>query len=324
MRALVALGPGGPDDLRVADVPELEPRPDRVLIDVRSAGVAFADTLIVRGRYQVRPDYPFTPGFEVAGVVLAAPEHATIGPGDEVIAYTGTGAHAQRALAEPRFVLRKPPQLDWRHAAAFMGNSHTAYYALVHRGHLRPGDVVLVHGAAGGVGLAAIQIATALGAEAIALVSSEARAAVAREAGARTALVRDDDWPAQVRRHAGARGVDLVVDPVGGDRTLPSLGLLRRGGRLLVIGFAAGAVPKLPLQRVLNADADVVGVAWTWAAMDEPDLTARMQTALMPLLEQGFLRPLIGDTYTLDDAPAAFRALEDRAVLGKLVLDLAA
>jgi NADPH2:quinone reductase len=290
-----------------------------VLIEVRAAGVSFADTLMIQGRYQVQPDYPFTPGFEVAGVVRAAPSGAGVVVGDEVMAITGTGGFAELAHAEPHDVMAKPPSLSWTQAAGFTGNAHTAWYALVDRGHLTAGQLLLVHGAAGGVGLAATQLATALGARVLGVVSSAERAALVRAAGAEATVQSDGDWAREVREAVGE--VDVVLDSVGAQRTEPSLRLLRRHGRLLVVGFAGGAVAKLPLQHVLNSDADVVGVAWRPAAED-PTMTRRIGAALAPLVDSGRLDPHIGGVFALDDAFAAYRALEARQATGKLVLEI--
>lgn len=321
MRALQAARAGGPEVLAVVDVPALEPRPDRVLIEVRAAGLGFADTLIIQGRYQVRPDYPFTPGFEVAGVVRSAPADAGVAAGDDVIAFTGTGGFAELAYAKPQDVMPKPPSFSWAQAAGFTGNAHTAWYALVERGRLKAGQTVLIHGAAGGVGLAATQLATALGARVIGVVSSDERAALVRGAGAEATVRSGEHWVREVRESVGP--IDLVLDSVGADRTEPSLGLLRRHGRLLVVGFAGGAVPKLPLQRVLNADADVVGVAWTFAAAADPPMTRRISGALAPFIADGRVDPYLGGVFPLRDAATAYRALSARQATGKLVLDVA-
>jgi NADPH2:quinone reductase len=246
MRAYQIAALDGPDALEAVERPEPSPSHftspgSGVVIDVRAAGVAFPDLLLSRGRYQLKPELPFVPGGEVAGTVVEAT--AEFSPGDRVAAMTILGGFAERAVAPAALCFRLPAALDFPAGAALVLNYHTALFALQTRGRLVAGETVLVHGAAGGVGTAALQVARALGARTIAVVSSDAKERVARDAGAEAVVRSDGPWKDDAREWSGG-GVDLVLDPVGGDRFTDSLRSLREGGRAVVVGFAGGGIPR--------------------------------------------------------------------------------
>ncbi|MDT7574799.1 MAG: NADPH:quinone reductase [Pseudonocardiales bacterium] len=316
MRAVQVVRLDGPAAVEVRDVPEPVRGPDDVLVDVRAAGVNFPDVLQTKGLYQYRPELPFTLGAEAAGVVRAAPDGSPLRPGDRVVAFTTTGAFGEVVAVSPDGVLPLPENVGFEAAAGLPMNYLTAQFALVVRGHLRAGQVVLVHGAAGGVGTACIQLATALGATVIAVVSSDAKAEVARAAGAAHAVAVDGFRDAV----KALGGVDLVVDPVGGDRFTDSLRCLRPEGRLLVIGFTAGEIPTVKVNRLLLNNIDVVGVGWGAYALSRPGYAATQWAELVPHLRSGALDPPIGGRFPLEKAAEALATIDERRVLGKIIL----
>ena len=315
MRAVHISTLDGPDAVELVDIPE--PAEDSlVTISVRAAGLAFPELLQTRGLYQLRPDLPFVPGAEVAGVVERAPEGSGFAPGDRVAALTLLGGFAETAQARPDLTFPLPDEVDFEAGAAFTFNYATVYFALVERGHLAEGETVLVHGAAGGIGTAAIQMAKAFGAaRVIGVVSTEAKGEIARSAGA-DEVVLAEDFLATV----GKASVDVVVDPVGGDRFTDSLRALREHGRLLVIGFTAGSIPEVKVNRLLLNNISVVGVGWGAYAMGRPGHVQREWEAMLPHLRSGALRPMVGATHPLEDVSAALASLETRTVTGKVVL----
>ena len=316
MRALQIHELQGPRSLAlVEDAPEPD-RGDGVLIDVHAAGVAFPDVLLSRGLYQLRPDPPFTPGSEVAGTVVEGGEG--LSPGERVMAFT-FGGFAERAVAPAAMTFRLPAGWSFEEGAAFVMNYHTSHLALHRRGRLRSGETVVVHGAAGGVGSAAVQIAAGAGGRVIAVVSTEEKEEVARRAGAHE-VVRTDGWLDAVRGLTDGRGADLVYDPVGGDRFQDSVRALAQEGRLLVIGFTSGEIPTLKVNRLLLRNADVVGVTWGAFVGDKPDLTAEIQADLERLAGEGYVRPIVDSAYPLADGGEAVARLEERGALGKVVL----
>jgi NADPH2:quinone reductase len=309
----------GPDGLRPAEIPE--PAADgQVLIDVAAAGVSFPDVLMSRGLYQMKPPLPFVPGVEVAGTVRSAPDGSGFSRGDRVMAVTMLGGFAEVAAAPAGLTLPVPQRLSFEQGAGLLLNHHTAHFTLTRRAGLAAGETVLVHGAAGGVGTAVIQVARALGAQVVALTSSAEKAEVARIAGAHRVIDTAADWPAEVRTLNGGRGADVIVDPVGGDRFDESLRCLARGGRLVVVGFTEGRIPTVAANRLLLRNISVVGAAWgAWLATD-PGLFAETADALLPMIESGDVAPLVRATFTLDDAAAALRLIEERRATGKVVL----
>jgi NADPH2:quinone reductase len=320
VRAVQVVRLDGPAAVEVRDVPEPERGPDQVLVDVRAAGVSFPDVLQTKGIYQYKPDLPFTLGSEVAGVVREAPDTSPLLPGDRVAAFPGTGAFAEVVAVHADHVLPLPDEVSFTAGAALPMNYLTAHFALLVRGHLRKGQTVLVHGAAGGVGTAVVQLATALGARVIAVVSTEAKAEVARTVGAADAVLVDGFRDA-VKELTGGAGVDLVVDPVGGDRFTDSLRSLAPEGRLLVIGFTAGDIPTVKVNRLLLNNIDVVGVGWGGYALGRPGYLAGQWTDLEPHLRSGALDPLISATLPLEKAAEALTRIDERQVTGKVVLE---
>ncbi|MFA9432226.1 NADPH:quinone oxidoreductase family protein [Egicoccus sp. AB-alg2] len=321
MRAVQVTSLDGPDAVEVNDIDEPGAADRRVVVDVHAAGVTFPDVLVTRGQYQVKPPLPFVPGSEVAGVVREAPEGAAVRPGDRVAAFPGFGGFAETVAVDPRLVFPLPDELPFAAGAGLPMNYLTVHFALVRRGALQPGETVLVHGAAGGVGTAAIQLAKALGARVVAVVSSDAKTAVAREAGA-DQTVPADGFKEAVADLTDGRGVDVVVDPVGGDRFTDSLRSLATEGRVLVIGFTGGEIPTVKVNRLLLNNIAVVGVGWGAYWLREPDYPQQQWAELSPHVESGALRPVLGSSYPLEHVVEALRELDERRAQGKLVLEV--
>lgn len=320
MRALQLQRLEGPDGLQLVEIPEPE-GDDLVLIDVVAAGVSFPDLLLTRGQYQLKPALPFVPGVEVAGVVRSAPAHAGVKPADRVMAFSfGLGGFAEVAAIQPEMVFRIPERWSFEAAAGVVMNYHTAHFSLHRRGRVKAGETVLVHGAAGGVGTAAVQVARGAGARVIAVVSDERKAEVARKAGAHEVVLSTGDWVAQVREKTGGLGANVVLDPVGGDIFDKSLKCLAPEGRLLVVGFAGGRIPEVQVNRLLLRNIDVVGVAWGAFLLHEPALTPSIAKDLEAMAEQGVLDPVVGSVFPLEQGAQALRELEARRATGKVVL----
>lgn len=315
MRAIHISSLDGPDAVEVVEL--ADPRDDElVTIEVKAAGVAFPELLQTRGLYQLKPELPFVPGAEVAGAVTAAPEGSGLAVGDRVAALTLLGGFAEQALARPDLTFALPDEVGFEEAASFTFNYATVYFALVERGHLAQGETVLVHGAAGGIGTAAIQMAKAFGAgKVIGVVSTPEKGEIARAAGADEVVPADGFLEA-----VGKASVDIIVDPVGGDRFTDSLRSLREHGRLLVIGFTAGSIPEVKVNRLLLNNVSVVGVGWGAYALSRPGHVGKEWEAMLPHLRSGALRPVVGATHPLEDASVALRSLEGRSVTGKVVL----
>jgi len=329
MKAIQVINLTGPDSaLELVDIPEPEPvhmlSPGAgVVIDVHSAGVAFPELLQTRGEYQIKPPLPFVPGSEVSGVVRSAPAGAVVKVGERVAAFCALGGFAETAVAPPFLTFALPAALDFAQGAGLILNYHTAYFALVLRGRLRAGETVLVHGAAGGIGTAALQVAKGLGARTIAVVSSEAKQRVALEAGADHVVRSDGPWKDEAKELAGG-GVDIVFDPVGGERFTDSLRSLRESGRLVVVGFAGGSIPEVKVNRLLLGNTEVVGAGWGAYAMGRPEVNGEIGAAVNRLIEQGFVRPILGERFPLERAAEALRAIDERRATGKVVLDVRA
>ena len=320
MRAVQIVDLSGPAGaLRLADLPEPEPSGDQALIDIHAAGVAFPEVLQTRGMYQLKPPVPFVPGSEVAGVVVAAPDSASVRPGQRVAAMCLLGGFAERAVAPAYLVFPLPEALDFAQGAGLILNYHTAWFSLVTRGRLKAGETVLVHGAAGGVGTASLQVAKGLGARTVAVVSSDAKEQVAREAGADEVLRSDGPWKDQAKEIGG---VDVIVDPVGGDRFTDSLRALRAEGRLVVVGFTGGEIPTVKVNRLLLNNIDVVGAAWGEYSLRRPDVMAETHAEVVRLVDAGFVRPIVGARFPLARAVDAVRLLDERGATGKVVLDV--
>jgi NADPH:quinone reductase len=327
MRAVQITELTGPESaLRLAELPEPEPSHpltpgSGVVVDVHAAGVSFPELLQTRGEYQLKPELPFVPGSEVGGVVRSAPQDTGVRPGDRVAAFPMLGGWAEVAVAPAYMVFPLPDALDFAQGAALILNYHTAYFALALRGRLRAGETVLVHGAAGGVGTAALQVAKGLDARAIAVVSSDEKERVAREAGADEVLRTDAAWKDAAVELSGG-GVDMVLDPVGGDRFTDSLRSLREGGRVVVVGFTAGSIPEVRVNRLLLRNTEVIGAGWGAYALGKPQVNREIGRALDAMAGNGAVRPLIGARYGLESAAEALKVLDERRATGKVVLEL--
>jgi NADPH2:quinone reductase len=319
MRAVRVTQLDGPDAVEVAEVDE--PTSDGVVVEVHAAGVAFPDALLTRGLYQYRPQPPFVLGAEIAGVVRSAPDDAHVRPGDRVVGLTMlTGGMAEVAVLASDRVFKLPDNVSFEAGAGVLFNDLTVYFALSVRGRLQAGETVLVHGAAGGIGTSALRLASVLGASrVIAVVSTEEKGAIATAGGA-TDVVLTEGFKDAVKELTNGRGVDIVVDPVGGDRFTDSLRSLAPAGRLLVIGFTGGEIPTVKVNRLLLNNIDVVGVGWGAWAGTHPGALAEQWAALEQLLTSGKLPPPEPVVYPLEEAGAAVASLENRTAKGKVVL----
>jgi len=322
MRAIVVDRRMEPRELALRDVPDPAVGPGMLGVDVHAAGCNFFDILMVRGQYQVKPPFPFTPGAELAGVVREVGAGVEgFAPGDRVLASVPLGAFAERAAVPAAGTWRMPEGMSFEAGAALPIVYPTSYMALVLRAALRAGETLLVHAAAGGVGIAAVQIGKALGARVIATAGGAEKLAVARRAGADVAIDYDaGDWVDTVRTATDGRGADVIYDPVGGDVFDASLKCIAWSGRLLVIGFASGRIPEVKLNRVLLKNISLVGLHWGAYAMHEPHRIAETFRALFALYAAGKIAPMIFRAYPLAELPEALTALGSRRTYGKVVV----
>lgn len=323
MRAVVVDRWMEPSELRAIEVPSKAPGPGQVRVLVQAAGCNFFDILMVQGRYQVRPPFPFVPGAELAGVVTGTgPDVSSVAVGDRVLASAGQGAFATEAVVPAVACHRMPEGMSFEEGAALPIVYPTSYAALVFRAALAPGEWLLVHAAAGGVGLAAVQIGKALGARVIATAGGEEKLEIARRAGADAAFdYRSDDWVEKVKEATSGHGADVIYDPVGGDVTDQSLRCIAWNGRLLVIGFASGRIPEVKLNRVLLKNISLVGLHWGAHAIHEPARIAETFDRLFELWSAGRIAPAIFPRrFGLDELPEALAALGSRRTWGKVVV----
>ena len=322
MRAVVCRRLGPPESLEVAELPSPAPGPGEVLVDVHGCGVNFPDTLIIEGRYQFKPELPFSPGSEVAGTVAALGEGVDgLSAGDRVMGMLGWGGFAEQVAAPARSLAAVPAGMDLVTASGFTLAYATSYHALVDRGRLQEGETLLVLGAAGGVGLAAVQLGAALGARVIAAASTDAKLALCREHGAaETVNYATDDLRGRLKELTGGRGADVVYDPVGGDLAEPALRSTAWRGRFLVVGFAAGDIPRIPLNLALLKGCEIVGVFFGAFAERQPEDAARNAAALGELWSAGRIRPVVSATYPLEEAVRALEDIAARKVTGKVVV----
>ncbi|HET9695141.1 MAG TPA: NADPH:quinone oxidoreductase family protein [Steroidobacteraceae bacterium] len=322
MRALVCHTLTGPQDLKLErHWPEPQAGAGEVLVEVKAAALNFPDVLMTRGLYQERPPLPFVPGLEFAGVVAAVGEGVTrVRPGDRVVAYSGQ-AVAEKAVVRQEFVMPMPRTLDFVAASGLCLTYFTSYHALKQRAQLQPGETLLVLGAGGGVGTTAVELGKHMGATVIAAASTDAKLEVARSLGADHVInYSTQDLRERIKEITGGAGVDVVYDPVGGPYTEPAVRSLAWKGRFLVIGFAAGDIPKLPVNLLLLKGASLVGVFWGAFAKREPKVQLQNARELWELLEAGKLHPVVGQAYALEDGVQAFEALEGRQATGKVVI----
>ena len=324
MRAVQVTQTDGPSSISVQEVPEPTadgPFGPQVLVETHAVGISFPDLLLSRGEYQLKPELPFTLGVDFAGVVRSAPDGSGFSAGDRVACVLGQGGAADVVALGTDSVFPLPDALSFEQGAAIPMNYLTAQFALGERGDLEEGETVLVHGAAGGVGTATIQVARGYGARTIAVVSTEEKGEVARRAGA-DEVVLVEGFRDAVKELTGGQGVDVVMDVVGGDLMTDSLRSLGAQGRLLVVGFTAGAIPAVKVNRLLLNNVDVRGVGWGAYAMARPGYMRRQWDELLPMMESGVIDPPIGRTYGIEEFGAALQDLADRKTLGKSVVTL--
>lgn len=320
MKAVLCTTLGGPEDLSVQDVPSPEIKPGHVRLRVRAAGVNFADTLIIQGKYQVRPDLPFTPGIEIAGEIAELGDGVQgLKPGQRVMAVCGTGGFADEAVVPASVVVPLPDAMDFTTAASFPIAYGTSHVALRHRANLKAGEVLLVHGAAGGVGLTAVEIGKAIGATVIATAGNADKLKVAADHGADHLIdYSREDIRERVKAIAG--GVDVVYDPVGGAAFDASLRCMNWEGRILVIGFASGKIPQVPANILLVKNISVLGTFFGAYTNNAPEVAQNALVELMGWYADGKLKPHVSFTYPLEGAGEALSALIERRSTGKVVL----
>lgn len=325
MKAVICSENGLPDKLSLeTDWPEPPVGANEVLIDVRAAGVNFPDVLMIQGKYQFQPELPFIPGGECAGVISAVGSDVTrFAVGDEVVTYGGSGAFCEKMAAPEAGVFIKPGGLSFAEAAGVSVNYFTSYYALKQRGELQEGETLLVLGAGGGVGITAVEIGKLMGAHVIAAASSEEKLQLARDMGADECInYSEQNLKDAVKELTGGRGADVVYDPVGGDYSEMALRGTAWKGRFLVIGFAAGPIPKIPLNLALLKGCSIVGVFWGASLGLEPDINEANINELWEHFEAGRLKPMVADRFDLKDYEPALNSLIERKARGKVILDI--
>jgi NADPH2:quinone reductase len=322
MKAVVCNAWGMPDTLVVEQLPDPQPGPGQVALDVMAAGVNFPDVLIIQGKYQFKPALPFIPGSELSGVVRAVGDGvAQPKVGDKVIAFTAQGAFAQQIVVAAKDCMPMPPGMDFDTAAAITLTYGTSHHAVADRAGLKAGETMLVLGAAGGVGLAAIEIGKALGARVIAAASSDDKLAVCREHGADATInYSTEDLREAIKAATDGKGPDVIYDPVGGIYSEPAFRAIGWRGRYLVVGFANGEIPKLPLNLMLLKGASLMGVFWGEFAKREPQANMAGMRQLMGWLAEGKIKPRISGRYALADTAAALNDMAARKVTGKIVI----
>jgi NADPH2:quinone reductase len=322
MKAVVCQAWGLPDTLTVQELPDPQAAAGQVVIDVKAASVNFPDVLIVQGKYQFKPELPFIPGSEVAGVIRSvADDVTTFKAGDKVIAFTSTGGFGQQLVAPVPALMPMPPGMDFDTAAAITLTYGTSHHAVVDRAALKAGETMLILGAAGGVGLAAIEIGKALGARIIACASTAEKLAVCKQHGADVLInYSSQDLREAIKAATGGKGPDVIYDPVGGEYAEPAFRSIAWRGRYLVVGFANGEIPKLPLNLTLLKGASLIGVFWGEFAKREPKANLAGMRQLMEWLQEGKIRPHISGRYKLEETAQALNDMAARKVTGKVVI----
>ncbi|NVM74909.1 NADPH2:quinone reductase [Duganella sp. SG902] len=322
MKAVVCNAWGAPDTLTMQELQDPQAGPGQVVIDVRAAGVNFPDVLIVQGKYQFKPELPFVPGSEVAGVIRSvADDVTTFKPGDHVIAFVPTGGFGQQLLAPVQALIPMPSDMDFDTAAAITLTYGTSYHAIADRAALKNGENMLILGAAGGVGLAAIEIGKALGGRIIACASTDEKLEVCRQHGADVLInYSRPDWREAVKAASGGKGPDVIYDPVGGEYAEPAFRSIAWGGRYLVVGFANGGIPKLPLNLTLLKGASLVGVFWGEFTKRDPKGNMANMRQLLQWLQEGKISPRISGRYQLENAAQALNDMAARKVTGKVIV----
>jgi NADPH2:quinone reductase len=322
MKAMLCKQFGPPESLVLEEVAALSADKDKVVIDVKACGVNFPDTLIIQNKYQFKPDLPFSPGGEVAGVVKQIGEGVSnVKVGDRVIAFTGWGGFAEEVVTDAVRLIPIPDGMDFPTASAFVMTYGTSHHALKDRAQIQPGETLLVLGAAGGVGLAAVELGKIMGAKVIAAASTDDKLAVCKQHGADELInYATQDLRERIKEITGGKGVDVIYDAVGGAYTEPALRSMAWKGRLLVVGFAAGDIPKIPLNLTLLKGCSIVGVFWGDFTKREPKNNAASLRELGMWYMQGKLKPHISATYPLARAADALNDMMNRKVMGKVVL----
>ncbi len=322
MKALLCTRAGGPDDLALRDIPDPAAGPGEAVVKVHAAALNFFDTLIIAGKYQLKPDFPFSPAAEFAGIVESLGAGVTeLETGDRVVANIDYGAARERVVAKAAQLVKIPDGLEFDRAAGLPVTYGTAYHGLKDRGALQSGETLAVLGAAGGIGLAAIEIGKLMGARVIACASSEDKCAFARKHGAdETVNYGQEDLRDALGKLGGTRGIDVVYDPVGGAYAEAALRSLARGGRFLVIGFAAGEIPKIPLNLVLLKECDLRGVYWGAWVKREPEAHKANMTRILRWCAEGRLSAHVHAVYPLGETARALKDIAARKVMGKAIL----
>ncbi|MGB1922456.1 MAG: NADPH:quinone oxidoreductase family protein [Alcanivorax sp.] len=324
MRAILCKELGPANTLVIDDIPSPEPGKGQVKVRVKAAGLNFPDTLIIEGKYQIKPELPFSPGGEMAGEVLAVGEGVQrFKPGQRVMGLTGYGAFAEEILVPENQLIPVPDGMNDHTAAAFSMVYGTSYHALKQRANIQPGETLLVLGASGGVGLAAVELGKAMGATVIACASSEEKLAVAKKAGADDLINYAEEDLKDALKQRYPKGVDVIYDPVGDKFTEAAIRNMAWNGRLLIVGFAAGDIPKIPANLALLKGCSIVGVFWGAFTQKEPQTNIQNIMELMQLFNQGKINPRISQVFPFEDYEQALAALTSRTAKGKVVLDVA-
>ncbi|MGB3482999.1 MAG: NADPH:quinone oxidoreductase family protein [Mycobacterium sp.] len=312
----------GPTALTLDDVPDLPREGEVAIVDVKAIGVNFPDLLLTKGQYQRKPETPFTPGCEVAGVISWAPADSIWDVGDRVMAFVWDGSYAESVAVPLHALVAIPDDMGFDVAAGLVVNHHTVHFALARRGHLQAGESVLVMGAAGGIGSAAVQVAKGLQARVIAGVAGEHEVGVAEAAGADEVIVLEKGFSARVRELTGGDGVDVILDPLGDWLFDEGVRALASEGRILVIGFAAGDIPSLRTNRLLLRNVSAVGVAWGATLDKDPALLSWGAEALHRMYAEGSVNPQIGHRFSFEEIPSALQRLEAHEIRGKAIIEM--
>jgi NADPH2:quinone reductase len=324
MRAILCKELGPANTLVIDDIPSPEPGKGQVKVRVKAAGLNFPDTLIIEGKYQIKPELPFSPGGEMAGEVLAVGEGVQrFKPGQRVMGLTGYGAFAEEILVPENQLIPVPDGMNDHTAAAFSMVYGTSYHALKQRANIQPGETLLVLGASGGVGLAAVELGKAMGATVIAAASSAEKLEVAKEAGADDLINYADEDLKDALKQRYPKGVDVIYDPVGDRFTEAAIRNMAWNGRLLIVGFAAGDIPKIPANLALLKGCSIIGVFWGAFTQKEPQTNIQNIMELMQLFNQGKINPRISQVFPFEEYEQALAALTSRTAKGKVVLDIA-
>ncbi|MCP5334897.1 MAG: NADPH:quinone oxidoreductase family protein [Oceanospirillaceae bacterium] len=324
MKAILCKQPGPAHSLTIEDIPSPQVTGSGVKIRVHAAGLNFPDTLIIQGKYQIKPNFPFAPGGEMAGEVLEVGEKVTrFKAGDRVMGLTGYGAFAEEIVVAEQNLVALPQEMNYEQGAAFSMVYGTSYYALKQRANLQPGETLLVLGASGGVGLATVELGKAMGARVIACASSDEKLAIAKAAGADDLInYNKDDLKEAVKTLTKGQGANVIYDPVGGDYSEQALRAIAWEGRHLVIGFAAGDIPKMPLNLTLLKGCQIIGVFWGAFTMRDPQANYRNMLELLELFKQHKINPHISKRFAFHEYAAALNCLSERTATGKIVLNM--